>query len=175
MAGSRLEALLQISDTIAGTRDLQELIRLLAPTLREAVDFDYVAIFLHDPEKNLMNLQVIERFFDGPTPTSSMPTERSPSGRCFLTQQPLIIDDVDSETRFDADVLAVLQKYEVKSCCYQPLTTSVRPLGALSFGSTQPHKFSEAEMPFLWRIANQVAVALDNARHFDEAQRYQKK
>ena len=126
MSASPFEALLQISDTIAGARDLEELLRLLAPTLREAVDFDYVAVFLHDPEKNLMNLHLIERFFDGPTPRSSIPTERSPSGRCFLTQEPLIIDDVDSETRFDSDVLAVLQKYEVKSCCYQPLTTSVR-------------------------------------------------
>ena len=148
MAASRFEALLQISDTIAGARDLQELLRLLAPTLREAVDFDYVAIFLHDPEKNLMNLHVIERFVDGPTPTSSIPTERSPSGRCFLTQQPLIIDDVDAETRFDLDVIAVLEKYEIKSCCYQPLTTSVRRLGALSFGSTEPHKFPELENAF---------------------------
>jgi len=175
MAASRFEALLQISDTIAGARDLQELLRLLAPTLREAVDFDYVAIFLHDPEKNLMNLHVIERFVDGPTPTSSIPTERSPSGRCFLTQQPLIIDDVDAETRFDLDVIAVLEKYEIKSCCYQPLTTSVRRLGALSFGSTEPHKFPELEMPFLRRVANQVAVAIDNARHFEEAQQYQQR
>ncbi len=175
MAASRFEALLQISDTIAGARDHQELLRLLAPTLREAVDFDYVAIFLHDPEKNLMNLHVIERFVDGPTPTSSIPTERSPSGRCFLTQQPLIIDDVDAETRFDLDVIAVLEKYEIKSCCYQPLTTSVRRLGALSFGSTEPHKFPELEMPFLRRVANQVAVAIDNARHFEEAQQYQQR
>ena len=175
MAASRFEALLQISDRIAGARDLQELLRLLAPTLREAVDFDYVAIFLHDPEKNLMNLHVIERFVDGPTPTSSIPTERSPSGRCFLTQQPLIIDDVDAETRFDLDVIAVLEKYEIKSCCYQPLTTSVRRLGALSFGSTEPHKFPELEMPFLRRVANQVAVAIDNARHFEEAQQYQQR
>ena len=175
MAASRFEALLQISDTIAGARDLQELLRLLAPTLREAVDFDYVAIFLHDPEKNLMNLHVIERFVDGPTPTSSIPTERSPSGRCFLTQQPLIIDDVDAETRFDLDVIVVLETYEIKSCCYQPLTTSVRRLGALSFGSTEPHKFPELEMPFLRRVANQVAVAIDNARHFEEAQQYQQR
>jgi formate hydrogenlyase transcriptional activator len=28
-------------------------------------------------------------------------------------------------------------------------------------------------MPFLRRVANQVAVAIDNARHFEEAQRYQ--
>src|SRR5262245_48778070 len=109
MAASRFEALLQIADTIAGARDLQELLRLLAPTLREAVDFDYVAVFLHDPEKNLMNLHMIERFFDGPTPTSSIPTEQSPSGFCFLTQQPLIIENVDTEKRFARDVIAILK------------------------------------------------------------------
>src|SRR5215470_2845727 len=128
MSLERSEVLLRISDTIAGTRDLQELLRLLAPTLKHAVDFDYVAVFLHDPEKNLMNLHMIERFFEGPPPTSSIPAERSPSGRCSLTQEPLIIDDVDSETRFAPDVMAVLQKYQVKSCCYQPLTTSLRRL-----------------------------------------------
>jgi formate hydrogenlyase transcriptional activator len=172
MSLTRFEALVEISDTIAGTRDLQELLRLLTPALKKAVDFDYVAVFLHDPENNLMNLHLIERSFGGPTPTSSIPTERSPSGRCFLTQQHLIIDNVDSETRFSPDVLALLQKYGVKSCCYQPLTSPVRRLGALSFGSLQPGKFSESEMPFVRRVANQVAVAIDNACHFEEAQRY---
>ena len=175
MSSRPAEALLKISDTIAGTRDLQELMRLLAPTLREAVDFDYVAVFLHDPEKNLMNLHLIEWSLGGPTPTTSIPTERSPSGRCFLTQQYLIIDDADSESRFDPDVIAILHKYQIKSCCYQPLTTSVRRLGALSFGSRQPRMFPESDMPFVRRVANQVAVAIDNACHFDETQRYQEK
>jgi formate hydrogenlyase transcriptional activator len=175
MSLPRLEALLQISDTIAGVRDLDELLRLLAPTLRQAVDFDYMAVFLHDPEKNLMNLHLVEKFFDGPTPTASLATDQSPAGRCFLSQQPLIIDDVDTETRFGPEAIAIFKKFNVKSCCYQPLTTSVRRLGALSFGSLQPRKFSEDEMPFVRRVANQVAVAVDNARHFDEAQRYQQK
>jgi len=173
MSTVRFEALLQISDTIAGARDLQELLRLLAPTLRQAVDFDYVAVFLHDRETNVMNLHLIEKFFEAPTPTLTITTEHTPSGRCFLTQEALIIDDVDSETRFMPQVMAVLQQYDIKSCCYQPLTTSLRRLGALSFGSFKPRNFPESEMPFLRRVANQVAVAIDNACHFDEAQRYQ--
>jgi hypothetical protein len=91
MSSASVETLLQISDMIAGAHDLKELMSLLAPALRQAVQFDYVAVFLHDPETNLMNLHLIERFSEGPTPTSSIATEQSPSGRCFLTQQPLII------------------------------------------------------------------------------------
>src|SRR5262245_44266124 len=115
MSPAHLEALLEISDTIGGARDLEELLRLLAPTLRRAVQFDYVAVFLHDAENNLMHLHMVEKFIDGPTPKASVATERSPAGRCFLTQQPLIIPDVDAETRFAPEVKALLQSYNIKS------------------------------------------------------------
>src|SRR5262245_51450273 len=120
MSSPRLEALLEISDTIGGTLDLAELLRLLAPALRRAVEFDYVAVLLHDAENNMMHLHLVEKFFDGPTPTASITTERSPSGLCFLTQQPLIITDVDSETRFAPEVIELFKKYNVQSCCYLP-------------------------------------------------------
>ena len=48
MSSTRLEALLQISDTIAGVRDLKDLLHLLANPLRHAVDFEYVAVILKE-------------------------------------------------------------------------------------------------------------------------------
>jgi formate hydrogenlyase transcriptional activator len=170
----QLEALLQISDTIAGARDLKDLLHMLAPPLKQAVDFDYVALILHDPKTDRMNLHVIEILFETDPPTVSLPMDGSPSGLCFRTQQPVIID-VDTEFRFSDEVMAVLKRYFIKSCCYLPLTTSLRRLGAITFGSRQPARFAESEMPFLRRVANQVAVAVDNACHFAEAQRYQQK
>src|SRR5262249_48195039 len=156
---------LQISDTIVGTRDLKELFRLLAPTLRQAVDFDYIAVFLYDPEIDMLRLQLVETFSDEPFPTAlvpSVPMETAPAGRCFLTQQSVIIEDVDSYPGLPEHLRALLQKFNVKSSCFQPLTTSVRQLGTISFGSLQPRRFSEADMPFMRRVANHVAVAIDN-------------
>jgi formate hydrogenlyase transcriptional activator len=174
MSASRFEALLEVSDMIAGTRDLQELLRVLAPALKKALEFDYVAVFIHDAEQNLMVLHSVENFFNRTPPNVSMPPERTPAGRCFLTQQQLIIDDLPTETRFDSEVIGMMRDLGTKSVCYQPLTTPVRRLGVLSMGSLQPHQFPDSEMPFLLRIANQVAIAIDNALHFEEAQRYQK-
>jgi len=53
---SRLAALLQISDTIAGVRDLEALLHMLAQPLKEAVDFEFVAVILHEPETDMMRL-----------------------------------------------------------------------------------------------------------------------
>jgi formate hydrogenlyase transcriptional activator len=106
----------------------------------------------------------------GHLPTHTIAMDKAPSGVMFQTQQPLIMD-VDSETRFP-DVLATLRKSGIKSSCYLPLTTPLRRLGALTFGSFEKGKFAD-DIPFLRRVANQVAVAVDNALHFDEAQQYQ--
>jgi formate hydrogenlyase transcriptional activator len=138
------------------------------------VYFDYVALILHDPETDKMDLHVIEILFETEPPSVSLPMDGTPSGLCFRTQQPLIID-VDTEKRFSDAVMAILRKYLIKSCCYLPLTTSLRRLGAITFGSREPDKFLEFEMPFLRRVANQVAVAVDtiSRRHGDIKNRLQ--
>jgi len=63
MSSTRLEALLQISDTIAGVRDLKDLLHLLANPLRQAVSFEYVAVILKEsaPDgSDMMRLYTIE-------------------------------------------------------------------------------------------------------------------
>ena len=51
-----------------------------------------------------------------------------------------------------------------------PLTTIVRPLGAIGFGSRRPIPFDDEELDFLGLVARQVAVAVDNVLH-DESDR----
>ena len=49
-----------------------------------------------------------------------------------------------------------------------PLTTARRRLGALAFASKQPSAYDTADMGFLQLVANQVAVAVENALAFQE-------
>ena len=61
-----------------------------------------------------------------------------------------------------------MQPYGVQSYCWLPLTTARRRLGALVFTSKQPSTYEAADLPFLQQIANQVAVAVENALAFEE-------
>ena len=56
----------------------------------------------------------------------------------------------------------------LQSCCELPLTTARQKLGTLIFASKQPTAFQEADVHFLQLIANQVAVAVENAMAFGE-------
>jgi len=55
-----------------------------------------------------------------------------------------------------------------------PLTTALRRLGAMGFGSLQRKPYSQADFDFMQQVAKQVAVAVDNALHFEQTQSIQK-
>src|SRR5262249_23163565 len=54
-----------------------------------------------------------------------------------------------------------------------PVTTALRKLGALAFGSSLESAYAETDVIFLQQVARQVAVAIDNALNFEQAQSVQ--
>src|SRR5208282_1501785 len=61
-----------------------------------------------------------------------------------------------------------VKPYGVQSLCLLPLTTARRRWGALAFVSKRPSAYDTADMGFLQLVANQVAVAVENALAFQE-------
>ena len=65
-------------------------------------------------------------------------------------------------------MLELAQPYGVQSYCFVPLTTARRRLGTLVFTSKQPSAYDAVNIDFLQHVANQVAVAVENALAFQE-------
>ena len=57
---------------------------------------------------------------------------------------------------------------ELTRACYLPLTTARRQLGVLGFACKQTSAYNQTDVHFLVQVANQVAVAVENALAFDE-------
>jgi len=166
----RYEALLAVTEVISLQRDLSPLLQDLVQHLRPVVDFDFIKLLLYDSDKHVMRLHVL----DSPHTSSTYPgydvsVEESPGGWAWRTQNPVVVPHVDEETRFSA-LIKVLRQDSVKSFCALPLTTSLRRLGALVFGSVEEHAYSESDLLFLQQVTNQVAVAVDNALNYENAQ-----
>jgi formate hydrogenlyase transcriptional activator len=169
----QLEALLEVSEAIAQQRDLPALFHDLAGRLHSVIEFDFLSLVLHDPVRNVMRLHILETHI----PTEKVagtesPIEGNPSGWVWQTQQPLVIVDVDEETRFP-DFMRRLREHNVRSVAIFPLTTAQRRLGSMGFGRMVPQQITDTEMQFMQRVASQVAVAVDNALNFETSQAYQ--
>ena len=85
----------------------------------------------------------------------------------WQTQQPLITSDIAELSRWPR-LLERVRPYGDESYCWLPLTTARRRLGALVFTSKQRSAYDAADLDFLHQVANQVAVAVENAMAFQE-------
>ena len=162
------QTLLEVTESIASHRDLSELFHDLAQPLRNVLHFDYLSVRLHDPERNLMRIHVLEKSAPGEL-VSELPVDESLAGSVWQTQQALLIDDIEHEVRFPR-AMQRLRANHIKSCCCLPLSTAHRRLGAMTIGSGREKAYQPTDFTFLEQVARQVAVAIDNALNFERAQ-----
>jgi formate hydrogenlyase transcriptional activator len=104
---------------------------------------------------------------------SEYPVGESPSGWVWENQRPFISLDTATDTRYPR-FMQMLQNEGVRTIAIVPLTTAQHRLGALCFGRFVPEGVGDAEVEFMKRVAAQVAVAVDNAINFENAQAYQR-
>ncbi len=166
--GDPYRALLAVSEVIVSHRDLAALLQELAGRLQQVARFDYLALVLHEAASATMRLHVLGASDGTPVgPAPVLPVEDDPAGLVWQTQRPLTLARVEELTRWPR-LLERVQPFGVQSFCWLPLTTARQRLGTLVFVSRQPSAYEGADLGFLQLIARQVAVAVENARAFQE-------
>jgi len=138
--------------------------------VRERFDFYYVGLFL------LVSLDAVEyAVLEAGTGEAGRLMKEQGHGlavggqsmvgaACAQRQARIALDVGEEPIRFDNPLLP-----DTRSEMALPLVVGDRVLGALSVQSTQPAAFSGEDIAVLRLVADQVAVALDNARRFSEA------
>jgi formate hydrogenlyase transcriptional activator len=166
-ASQQYRTLLAVAESIISHRDLQALFHDLADRLRQVVRFDYLILVLHDAANDTMRRHILETSEPSPDRTlGALPVEEGPAGWVWQTQQPLIVSDLSEETRWPR-FLELVTRFGMRSVCDLPLTTARQRLGALAFLCKQVAAYDAADLDFLQLVANQVAVAVENALAFD--------
>ena len=167
-AEDRYLALLAVSEAIASYRDLPALFHALAGQLVQVAHYDALSLVLHDAATRTMRLHVLET---GELAARGLEIvlrlEDDPAGLVWRTQQPLVTSNMD-ELRCWPRFLERVERYGVQSYCWLPLTTARRKLGALVFTSKRTGAYDGSDLPFLQLVANQVALAVENALAFQE-------
>jgi formate hydrogenlyase transcriptional activator len=167
-ACQQYRSLLAVSEAIVSHRDLATLFHDLAGRLHRVMRFDYLACVLHDATSNTMRLHVLETTETIPAQAPRADSvDDDPAGSVLLAQQPLVVSNVAEESRWP-QLLERAKPFGVNSACYLPLTTARRRLGVLIFACKQAGAYDTSDLNFLQQVANQVAVAVENALAFDE-------
>jgi formate hydrogenlyase transcriptional activator len=153
--------LLKMMDLVVHHRNLPELFVAIAGQLSDVAEDEIINFSLHDPKRNVMRLHVLEGD-DLACPPIEVPVADSPSGIAWQTQRPLVVPDVNAETRFPS-VVNLLRNKGIRSYCALPLTTAGKRLGALGLGSPRVSAYSEESLRSLRKVTELVALAVENA------------
>ena len=165
---TRYEALFRVSRTIGAHRDPAELFRSLVRELRGVIEFDVLYCTQYDPAGDQPSFCVLETPARPLSPPDIEPRETL-SAWVYENRTPLIIPFIERETRFPR-VTALLLSEGIRSLCALPLRTAHRWLGCFGVGSQQPDAYAQEEIEFLSLVADEVALAIDDAYHFEALQ-----
>ena len=157
----RYEALLLTADLMSHQESLPELFRELAHRLRKVAVCDFIKLALHDDGRDVMLLNLWEGGGNPGLPMEVSVSECA-SGWVWQNQQPLVVPEIANEPRFRR-LFNWLCERNVHSYCVLPLSTPQYRLGALGFGSRLPAAFSSGDLEFLTRVAELIALAVQNS------------
>ena len=164
---ARYEALIRLSQAVSAYREPKKLFDALVDELRCVIEFDGIGIAQYDETTNTIEWHV-SIHCDEPSLAPPKDCAQKETMTCwvFQNQRPLVIPFVDRETRFP-DTMALLKKHKIQSVCMLPLTTVHRRIGSMFIASERPDAYSEDEIRFLGLVADQMALAIDDALNFD--------
>jgi len=171
-----LATLLAISQTIASTLELEELLNVILEQLKRVVNYDGAAILTLD--EDTMRVQAYQGY---PLPLDILSLQFSLAQvpvieKMVADQQGLYLSDLREEKSLAVSVEQVIGKpivelfQESHALMSVPLSAKGEVVGMLVLAHDQPGYYQAETMEKVQAFANQVAIAIDNAHLYRQAQ-----
>jgi GAF domain-containing protein/CheY-like chemotaxis protein len=159
------ETLREVSSAVGSSLNLNEVLKHIMDQLGRVVRYDRVAIHLIEGNRRRI---IAERGFSNPQQVigQTFPTAldmTQPESVVIHQRQPLVIENI-------SDVYDTIQHSlyrHLKSWMGIPLIARDRVTGLISIGQTEANAYQEEDVSLALAFANQVAVALENARLYE--------
>lgn len=165
----RLKLILDLTNQVVSNLELSDLLHAISSSVRRVMDCDAAAVMLPAEDGKHLRVHALDYpdsrglFIEG----ALVPIEGSSPGESFRDAKPIIINSLDPET-IPAAMYNKAKSEGLNSFCDLPLISRKRLLGVLAVASREENTFDEDQVNFLTQVANQVAIAIENAAVYGE-------
>ena len=165
----RLSLLLEVNNAVVSVLDLHELLNAVSASLRRITKHQYASLCLYNDETQILTIHAL----DFPLSKGllqeglSVPVQDAPSGRAITAREAVFLTRQDIIEQFRSDFAQRVIAEGLKSACCLPLISHGRALGTLVVGALDDEVFPRHDAELLEHVANQVAIAVENALAFD--------
>jgi formate hydrogenlyase transcriptional activator len=169
---ARYESLIRIAALVRSQKQPEDLFGLLTDELGQAIQFDAIAQF--DEGSNKIHWHLCSTCRKPDPPSADFAQEETLAAWVYRHQETVVLANLDEELRFPGSI-RLMRAAGLRSVCAFPLSTAHRKLGSLVIASARSDAYSAEEIRFCSLVADQIALAMDDAFNFQASQRAQQR
>ncbi|HMG74942.1 MAG TPA: GAF domain-containing protein [Pyrinomonadaceae bacterium] len=160
----RMKQVQTVTDVALAHLSMDELLAELLTRVREAMNVDTVAILLLEPEGDELVAWAAKGLEEEVELGVRIPVGVGFAGKVAATKTPVRIDDLET-----SDILnPLLRQKGIRSLLGVPLLVEGRVIGVIHTGKFTRYEFTDDDTRLLQLVADRIALAIDNARLFEE-------
>lgn len=158
----------QVSGAVSSTLDLDELLDIAVEQSMLAVGADTGSLMLVNEDTNRLEIVASRGLPQKLVEHTSQEVGSSVAGWVAEHGESVLVTNAHTDTRFRMPFF----RDDISSAASVPLKSKNQVIGVLNVNTTQPdRKFDERDLELLETVANELAVAIDNARLYARVNR----
>jgi signal transduction histidine kinase len=170
---ARESAIIEIGNTLAKTLDIESLMQKVVEIAAGALQYDYCAVFLLDPQTEQVVLRAARGSLADKIGTASYQIGQGILGWIAQHGDPVRLEEPHRDPRW-ANLYNELPEEEIGPFLAVPIISRDKIIGVLrvmrrkSHASWFSNRFTETDERVLTTIASQLGTAIENARNFEK-------
>ncbi|MCA9977159.1 MAG: GAF domain-containing protein, partial [Anaerolineales bacterium] len=157
-----MRALAQVSEVVTSPQYLHDILDVVTQMAAQVMDAAVCAIYLLNEDKTHLELYSARRASRPYRQRPPLPLGMGVLGQVALTGTPVYVADARVDARYIGGELA--QEEGLVSLLCMPLSVRDHVIGVLACYTAVPHQFTDEQQSLLATLANQTALAIENAR-----------
>jgi sigma-B regulation protein RsbU (phosphoserine phosphatase) len=159
----------EIARELTSILNLDELLGRIAELMRRLIDYQMFSILLLDTTGEKLQHRFSLRFNENIHLKHEIPLGRGIIGAAALSKKAVLVPDVNKDARY------IEANPETRSELAVPLIYKDKVIGVLDLEHTRRGFFTEEHQRTMTTLAAQIAIAIENARLYEEIERQERR
>jgi formate hydrogenlyase transcriptional activator len=169
----RRQLLLEVNNAVVSNLGLKELLIAVSGWLRDRIKHDFASVTLIDEKTGDLRLHALDKEplegLQGKVSEGTiLPMDGTPAGLAIKTRSTVRRDFIDFQ-EFNAPLVRLGYAAGLRCGMSVCLISHDQIFGTLNVGSLREAAFTQEDQELLEEIAGQVAIAVENAKNFEQA------
>jgi signal transduction histidine kinase len=169
LVNRKLQTLFSIIETIGSTQRLEHVLEVATSELAAVTQVKGISVKLLSEDGKTLRYAAAFGLPEKVVKEKVVEVDRSPLNRRVIDGEPFVTGHVSRNELFQFG--EILSDAQIKSVLFLPLHMEGRVIGILGAYCVRPDRFSSQDVDFFRQAAALVAIALENARAYEEVKK----